>query len=153
MEDIRRMTLSNLHKLTRAVHTRAEFMDPESNEFMEDFKFVWGFTRETMKVVPGLEPKQEAGPQLVININDLPGVADALNRPVVDTLAHRTIDVSDIELDAPEPKYGSSDDSLEPTLAKPQESDDVDLYLAPAEEIAALLGDFDMVSDLDDERC
>lgn len=152
LDDIRRMTVSNLHKLTKTVHQRAQFMDAQDADFAEDFKFVWGFTKETMKVIPGLEPKQETGPQLVINISDLPGIADAMAKPVVDTLAHRTVEMQ--PFDAPEPKYGSAEDvsAPEPTLP-PQDTDsaqldtevpndDIDLD-QPDDEISRLLGDFD----------
>lgn len=146
LDDIRRMTVANLHKLTKTVHQRATFMDPKANDFAEDFKFVWGFTKETMKVIPGLEPKQETGPQLVINISDLPGIADAMGKPAVDTLAHRTVEMA--PLDAPEPRYGAADDpppkpTLAPDTPEPEEDmDDLDLDEGN-DEISRLLGDFD----------
>lgn len=145
LDEIRQMTLANLHTLTKDVRERAKFMDPSSPDYDADFKFVWGFTRETMKVIPGLEPKQEAGPQLVIDVSSLPGIAEALQKPPVSALpdAH----VIDMPPDAPEPKFGASDvpvknDPSPQLLDPPEKSVEEMMDAIDPNDIDKLLGDF-----------
>lgn len=56
--------------------------------------------------------QRDDGIRLTININDLPGAAEALAAPPVDVVPTR-VTIEDLP-DAPEPRYGSSDESWKP---------------------------------------
>ena len=146
--EIQRMSAENLYLLIKHVNSIARVMDASDPEqFKRDFDRVWSVTKETKSVIAGLEPKQEVGAQLVININDLPGIADAMQRPRVDGMAHLTIDAEVI--DAPEPKFGASTVQVTPAenVKLSYMAEEVDLLDGETDIVQAALEDLESALD------
>jgi hypothetical protein len=98
-----------MHKLLTVVLKAAERGELDPVEAAE-------LTKPFQKILDAADRRraaqQDDRPQLIINIGDLPGIAEALQRGPVNPLAHMTIDM--VEVDAPEPQFGSSEVSVVP---------------------------------------